>query len=100
MISRSLVDYSNMGRTIGCILDNVYIPSVTTKDRIGSITSYFYTSMVIHPGSNDHLQILNLIHGNILSSSSKKQLNGKVALNNDILGVDYKMMTNMLIKHL
>ena len=56
--------------------------------------------MVVHPESNDHLQIRNVIHGNMLSSSSKKQQNGKVSLNNDILGVDYKMTINMLMKHL
>ena len=33
----------------------------------------------------------------MLSSSSKKQHNRKVSLNNGILGVDYKMTINMLI---
>ena len=46
MISRALVDYINMGRIIGCILDNIYARSVSMKDSIGSITSYFHTSMV------------------------------------------------------
>ena len=36
----------------------------------------------------------------MLSSSSKKQRNGKVSLNNGILGVDYKMTINMLMKYL
>ena len=36
----------------------------------------------------------------MLSLSSKKQLNEKVSLNNGILGVDYKMIINMLMKHL
>ena len=53
--------------------------------------------MVVHPGSNDHLQIHNSIHGNMLSFSSKKQQNRKVSLNNGILEVDYKMTINMLI---
>ena len=60
------------------------------KDSIGSMTSYFHTSMVVYPGSNGHLQIHNLIHGHMLSSLSKKQQNGKVSLNNGILGIDYK----------
>ena len=100
MISRALVDYTDMGRTIGCIFDDVYAPSVSMKHSIRSITSCFYTSMVVYPGSNDHLQIRNLIHGNMVSSSSKKQQNGKVSLNNGILGVDYKMTINMLMKNL
>ena len=99
MISQSLVDYTNMGRNIGCILDNVYAPYASMKDRIGLISSYFRTSMVIHPGSNYHIQIRNLIHGNMLSSSWKKQRNGKVSLNNDILGVDYRMTINMLMNY-
>ena len=100
MISRALVDYTNVGRIIGRILVDVYIPSVSMKDSIGFIISYFHTSMVVHPGSNDCLQIRNLIHGNILSSSLKKQQNGKFPLNNGILGVDYKITINMLMKHL
>ena len=100
MISQALVDYTDMGRIIDCILDNVYILSVSTKDSIGSITSYFHTSMVVHPELNNHLQMHNLIHENMLSSSSKKQWNGKVSLNNGILEVGYKMTINMLIKHL
>jgi len=70
------------------------------NDSIGNITSYFHTSLVVHPGFKDHLQIRNLISGTMLSSSSKKQRNGKVSLKNGILGVDYNMMINMLMKHL
>ena len=82
MISWSLVDCTDMGRIIGCILDNVYTPFVSIKDSIGSITSYFHTSMIIHPESNNNLRIRNQILGNMISSSSKKQRNGKVSLNN------------------
>ena len=70
------------------------------KDSIGSITSYFHTSLVLHSRSNDHLRIGNLIHSNMLSSSSKTQQNGKVSLKNGIIGVAYKMTMNMLMKHL
>ena len=100
MISQSLVDYTDIERIIECILYNIYALSVSMKDSIGSITSHFLTSMVIHPGSNDHLQMRNLIDGNMLSLSSKKQQNGKFSLNNGIHGVDYKMMINMLTKRL
>ena len=100
MLLRALVDYTNMERIIGHILDNVKAPHVSINDSIGTITSYFHTSMVVHPGSNDHLRIPNLIHRNMLSPSSKKQWNRKVSLKNSILGVDYKMTINMLIKHL
>ena len=72
MMSRALVDYTNMRRIIGYILDNVQPPYVSMNDSIGAITSYFHISMVVHLRSNDNLQIPNLIHGNILSLSSKK----------------------------
>ena len=57
-------------------------------------------SMVLHPGSDDHLRIHEFIHEGLLSSSSKKQQDGKVLLNNIVLGVDYKLTINMLMKHL
>ena len=72
---------------------------MSMKDSIGSITSYFHTSTVVHPGFNDYLRIRNLIHGNILLLSSKKQQNRQIILNNGILGVDYKMAINILMKH-
>ena len=72
MISRKLVDHTNIGRAIGLLLDLVYVPSVGMKDSVGSTTSFFHTSMVVHPGSNDHLRIHKLIHKGLLSSLSKK----------------------------
>ena len=100
MISWSLVDYNTMRRVIGYILDNVYAPFMSIKDSIGSITSSFHKSVVVHLRSNDYLRTCNIIHGNMLSLSSKKQRNGKVSLNNGILRVDYKMMIAMLMKNL
>ena len=49
MISRVLVNYTDTGRAIGCILAEVYEPSVSTRDSIGSTTSFFNTSIVLHP---------------------------------------------------
>ena len=43
---------------------------------------------------------VNERYGNMVTSSSKKQKNGKLSLNNGILGVDYKMTINILMKHL
>ena len=99
MISLVLADYTNMRGIIDCILDDVLAPHVSLNNSNGSVTSYFHVSIIVHSGSNDHLQLRNLIHGNMLSLSSKKQWNEKVALNNGILGVDYKMTTNFLIEH-
>ena len=101
MISRALVDYTDTGKIIdSCVLDDVQVPHVSMNDSIGFKTSNFHTSMVVNLGSNDHLQVLNLIHEHMLSSSSKKQRNRKVSLKNGILGVDYKMTINMLMQHL
>ena len=84
MISRALVDYTNIGR----------------RDIIASTTSFCHTSMVSHPGSDDYLHIRKFIHEGLLSSSLKKQRNGKVSLNNVVLGIDYKLTINMLMKQL
>ena len=73
MISRKLVDYTNIGRAIGRLLDLVYAPSAGMRDSVGSTTSFFHTSMVVHPGSNDHLRIRKFIHKGLLSSLSKEQ---------------------------
>ena len=100
MISRKLVDHTNIGRAIGRLLDMVYAPSASMRDSIGSTTSFFHTSMVVHPGLDDHLRIHKFIHKGLLSSLSKKQQNGKVSLNNAALGFDYKLSINMLMKQL
>ena len=100
MISRKLVDHTNIGRAIGRILDMVYAPSKSMRDSIGSTTSFFHTSMVVHPGSDDHLRIRKFIHEGLLSSLSKEQQHETVSLNNIVLGIDYKLLINMLMKKL
>ena len=57
MISRKLIDHTKIERAISHILDMVYAPSVSMRDSVGSATSFFHTSMVVHPGSGDHLRI-------------------------------------------
>ena len=100
MVSQKLVDHTNIGRAIGRILDKVYAPSVSMRDNIGSTTSFFHTSMVLNPGSDDHLCINKFIHKGLLPSLSKNQQNEKVVLNNAALGIDYKLPITMLIKQL
>ena len=78
----------------------VYAPSVSMKDSIGSTTSFFHTSMVVHPVSDDHLRIRKFMPKGMLSSLSKKQQNGEVSLNNVALGFNYKSTINMLMKQL
>ena len=41
----------------------------------------------------------NLVHGNMLSLSSKKERSGKVSLKTGIIGIDNKMTINTLMKH-
>ena len=100
MISRKLVDHTNIRRAIGCLLNVVYVLSTSMRDSIGSTTSSFNTSMLVHPGSDDHLRIRKFIHRGLLSSLSKKQQHGKVSLNNAAVGFDYKLAINMLMKQL
>ena len=100
IISRKLVDHTNIGRAIGRLLDLVYAPSAGMRNSIRSITSFFHTSMVVFPGLDDHLHIYQFIHKGLLSSLSKKQQNRKVSMNNAALGFDYKLSINMLMKQL
>ena len=100
MISRKLVDLTNIGRAIERILNMLYVPSVSMNNSVGSTTSFFHTSMVIHPGSDDHLRIRKFVHGGLLSSLLKKQQNGEVSLNNVALGFNYKLSINMLMNQL
>ena len=100
MISRKLVDHTNIGRAIGRLLDLVYAPSAGMRDSVGSTIRFFHTSMVVHPGSDDHLRICKFIHEGLLFSLLKKQQNGKFSMNNAALGFDYKLSINMLTKQL
>ena len=100
MISRKLVDHTNIRRVIGRLLNMVYAPSVSMRDSIGSTTLFFHTSMVVPPGLDDYLSIRKFIHKGLLSSLLKKQQNGKVSMNNAALGFDYKLSIDMLMKQL
>ena len=72
IIPQVLVDYTSMRRAIGRKLDKVCTPSISMIDSIKSTTSFFHTSMVLHPGSDDRLNIHKCIHESLLSSSLKK----------------------------
>ena len=100
IISRKLVDHTNIGRAIGRLLDLVCAPSAGMRDSVGFATSFFHTPIVVHPGLDDHLHIRKCIHEGLLSSLSKKQQNGKVTLNNAAIGFDYKLSINMVMKQL
>ena len=88
MVSRKLVNGSNIRRAIGRLFDLVYAPSAGMRNSVGSTTSFFRASMVVNSGSNDHLRISKFIHEGLLSSLTKKHENGKVSLNNTALGFD------------
>ena len=48
MVSRKLVDSSNIGRAIECLLDLVYTPSARMRNIVGYTISFFHTSMVMN----------------------------------------------------
>ena len=69
IISQALVDYTDMGRAIGCILDDVYALSVSKRDSIGSTTSFsihqwYYTQdpMIIYVYVNLYMKASYLHH--------------------------------------
>ena len=45
------------------------------------------------------MRMWNLVHGNMLSLSSKKKGFGKVSLKTRVIGIDNKMTIDKLIKH-
>ena len=69
MILLTLTDYTDMRRIIGRILDDVLAPHVSMNDSIAFMTSYFHVSMMAYSGSINHLQLHNVIYGNMLSLS-------------------------------
>ena len=100
MISQKLVDHTNIRRVIVGLFNMVYSPSGSMRDSTRSTFSFFHTSMVVHPGPDNHVHIRKFIHEGLLSSLSKKQQHGKVSLNNAALEFDYKLSINMLMKQL
>ena len=95
MISRALIDFTNIGRAIGLILDMVNAPFVSMRESIGSTTSFFHTSMVVNPGSDDHLHIRKFIHEGLLSFLLKKEQHGEVSLNNVTQELDSNTLLNI-----
>ena len=96
----ALVDYTETRRTIGCLIDTVvqtlYVSG--TNSNVNT-TSYVNTSLAVYPGSNNHVNMCNLVHGNMLSLSSKKERSSKVSLKTGIIEIDNKMTINMLMKY-
>ena len=78
MISLACADYPDMKGVIGHILDDVLAPHMSLNNSIGSVTSCFHVSTIVHSDSNDNKRLLNLIHGNMLSSSSNKKQKGNL----------------------
>ena len=72
MISWKLVDHTNIERAIERLLDLIYTRLAGMRDSVGSTTSFFYTLLVVHPGSDNHLCIHKFIHEGLLSSLLKK----------------------------
>ena len=84
------------GRIIGYLLDTIQASSISGTDSNGTITSYFLTSLGVHPESNNHVHMCNL---NMLSLSLKKERNGKVLLKIGIIEIDNKMIIYELTKY-
>ena len=62
VVSRALVDYTETRRVIGCLIDTVHTPYVPGTVSNGKITACVYKSLTIHPGSNNHVWMFNLVH--------------------------------------
>ena len=85
VISRTLLDYTETARFIGCLIDTVQKSFVSGTVSNGTITSHAHASLEVHQKSSNHIQMCNLVHGHMLSLSSKKERSGKVSLKTGII---------------
>ena len=99
VVTWALIDYTATRRIIGCLIDTVQTPYISVTNSNRNIISYIHISLVVHPGSNNHVWICNLVHRNMLSSSSKKERSRKVSLKTGIIEIDNKMTINTLMKY-
>ena len=79
-MSPVLLDYMKTGMVIGYLMDNIQQPSVLETNSNGTLTSYIHMSLALYLEYNSHIQMCNLVHGSMISLSSKKNKSEKVTL--------------------
>ena len=80
--------------------NTVQLPFVSGTDSNGILTLYVPVSFVVHPESSSHIgTCITLVHGSMLSLSSKQKSNGKSSSKARLIGVDNTMTLDMLMKH-
>ena len=76
--SPTIQDHTQIGRIIGYLKNTVQLPLVAGTDSNGILTWYVHASFAVHPDSNSHIGTCTaLLHGSMLSLSSKQKSNGK-----------------------
>ena len=99
VILQTLLDYTKPGRAIGYLIDTVQPPSISETYSNGTLTSYFHVSCVVHLESSSHIWMCILIHGRMLSLLSKQKRSKKGSAKIRLIGVDNKMILDMLMKY-
>ena len=97
MVSRTIVDYTEIGRIIGGLFYTVQGLLVLGTNNNEIITSHFHISLALYPESNYHVRMCDSVHRNMLSLSSKKKSSGKVSLKTSIIGFNNEMTINTLM---
>ena len=84
---------------IDCLKNTVQLPFVSGTDSNEILTLYIPASFAVHPESSSHIGIyITLVHGSILSLSSKQKSNGKSSPKTRFIGVDNTMTLDMLME--
>ena len=80
--------------------NTVQLPFVSGVGSNGILTIYVHASFSVHPESNSYIgTCTTLVHGSMLSLSSKQKNNGKSSSKARLIGVDNTIMIGILMQH-
>ena len=99
VVSWTSLDYTKTGKVIGYLIDIFHLSSASGTISNGIMTLYVNVPFLVHLEPSSYIRMCNLVHGSMLSLALRKRKNGKVLLNNRLIGVDNKMTLHMLMKH-
>ena len=97
--SWTLHDCTKTEWVLGYVKNNVQLPSVLRTDSNEILTSYAPVSFAVHPESSSHIGMCTLVHGSMLSLSSKHKNSEKGSLKTRLIGIYNIMMLDMSMRH-
>ena len=98
--SPTIQDYKKIERVIGYLKNTVQLPLAVGIDSDKILTWYIQASFAVHLDFNSHIgTCTTLVHGSMLSLSSKQKSNEKGSLKTRLIRVDNKTTLDMLMKN-